>query len=124
MNNNDEESMMDINANNSLNTQLASTQSKSAGVGGLAGQQPIPATDRDGDQDNSVAQDSVTLSSQSLMLASTSSVQGTTNQTQIPNRQEAQKLVDQLVTGLQNNPEQAQNAVSNASSASASKLLA
>ncbi|MDD2738740.1 MAG: hypothetical protein PHR94_07375 [Methylomonas lenta] len=124
MNNNDEESMMDINANNSLNTQLASTQSKSAGVGGLAGQQPIPATDRDGDQDNSVAQDSVTLSSQSLKLASTSSVQGTTNQTQIPNRQEAQKLVDQLVTGLQNNPEQAQNAVSNASSASASKLLA
>ncbi len=115
---------MDINANNSLNTQLASTQSKSAGVGGLAGQQPIPATDRDGDQDNSVAQDSVTLSSQSLKLASTSSVQGTTNQTQIPNRQEAQKLVDQLVTGLQNNPEQAQNAVSNASSASASKLLA
>lgn len=109
---------MDINANNSLNTQLASTQSKSAGVGGLAGQQPIPATDRDGDQD------SVTLSSQSLKLASTSSVQGTTNQTQIPNRQEAQKLVDQLVTGLQNNPEQAQNAVSNASSASASKLLA
>jgi hypothetical protein len=124
MNNNDEESMMDINASNSLNTQLASTQSKSAGVGSLAGQQPIPATDRDGDQDNSVAQDSVTLSSQSLKLASTSSVQGTTNQTQIPNRQEAQKLVDQLVTGLQNNPEQAQNAVSNASSAAASKLLA
>lgn len=118
---------MDINASqakNSLTSQLASTQSKSAGVGNLAGQQSIPATDRDGDQDNSVAQDSVTLSSQSLKLASTSSVQGTKNQTQIPNRQEAQKLVDQLVSGFQNNPEQAQNAVINASSAAASKLLA
>lgn len=115
---------MDINASytkNSLSTQLASTQSKSAGV---AGQLPIPATDRDGDQDNSVAQDSVTLSSRSLKLASTSSVQGITNQTQIPNRQEAQKVVNQLVTGFQKSPEQAQNAVSNASPAAASKLLA
>jgi hypothetical protein len=124
---NHEESMMDINANyakNSLTSQLASTQSKSTGVGNTSGQQPIPATDRDGDQDNSVAKDSVTLSSQSLKLASTSSVQGATNQTQIPDRQEAQKMVDQLVTGFQNNPQQAQNAVSNASSINVSQLLA
>lgn len=117
---------MDINANyakNSLSSQLTSTQSKSTGVGNPSGQQPIPATDRDGDQDNSVAKDSVTLSSQSLKLASTSSVQGTTNQTQIPDRQEAQKVVDQLVTGFQNAPKQAQNAVSNASSINVSQLL-
>lgn len=112
---------MDINANyakNSLTSQLASSNFKSAG------QQPIPATDRDGDKDNSVAQDSVTLSSQSLKLASTSSVQGATNQTQIPDRQAAQKIVDQLVTGIQNNPEQAQSAFNTISSATASKLLA
>ena len=118
---------MDINASyakNNLTGQLASTRSKSAGVNNPVEQQPIPATDRDGDKDNSVAQDSVTLSSQSLKLASTSSVQGITNQTQIPNRQEAQKVVDQLVTGFQNNPEQAQSAFNTISSATASKLLA
>lgn len=117
---------MDINANyakNSLTSQLASSNAKSAGVNNPAGQQPIPAIDRDGDNDNSVAQDSVTFSSQSLKLASTSSVQGVTNQTQIPDRQQAQKVVDQLVAGLQNNPKQAQSAFNAISPANVGKLL-
>ena len=119
---------MDINTayvkqNNSV-SRGGSGNPKAAEVDSLAAQQTPPSTDRDGDNDNSVARDSVSISSESLKLSSTSSVQGTTNQTQIPSSQDAQKVVDQLVTGIQNNPQQAQNAASNVSSGRASSLLA
>jgi hypothetical protein len=123
-----EESTMDINTTypklSSSASQLASANSKSSAADKLAEQNKIQTADRDGDKDNSVARDSVQLSSESLRLASTSSVQGANNQTQIPDRQQARQALDQLVTGIKNQPNQARLAFGSPSPAKANLLLA
>lgn len=108
----------------SIASQLASANTKTAGADKLSEQKNIPSTDRDGDKDNSVARDSVELSRDALQLATTSSVQGVTNQTQIPDRQQAQKVLDQLVTSIRSQPNLAQIAFGNISPAKAGTLMA
>lgn len=114
---------MDITIKNGLSNPLASAKGKTTGVDNAAAQNTTPASDRDGDNGNSVARDSTTISSESLRLASTSTVQGMSNQTQIPDRQKAQEMASQIVTAFANNPNQAQNAFSNVSAARTAKVL-
>ena len=93
--------------------------------------QPAPAspktvgTDKPDDRkgiDSSAAGDSVELSSESLRLASSTGVKDMNNQ--IPDRQQARKLVDQLVTSIRSQPNQAQNAFGTMSQAQVGALLA
>ena len=107
----------------SIASQLAATKSKTAGVDKLAEQKNISSTESDKGKDNSVDRDSVELSREALQLSSASSVQGTTNQTQIPDRQQARQVVDQLVTSIRSQPEQAQIAFGNMPQVKASALL-
>ncbi len=101
---------------NGLSGQLAAPKSRTAGADSLAESKTLPAIDKDFGSDNSVAQDSVTISQESmdsLKLTSTSTVQGTSNQAQIPDRQKAQDIVGQIVTMVSNQPAKALEAFSN-----------
>ncbi|WAR45454.1 hypothetical protein [Methylomonas rapida] len=116
---------MDISSiKNNVTSQLAPLKSRTAGTENLAEAKPMPGRDGNADTDNSVARDSATLSRESLQLASTSTVQGTSNQTQIPDRQKAQEVLGQIVTMITGQPKQALDAFSNASPAKTVKVLA
>lgn len=118
---------MDISAFNSSQKNITvgrNAASAATEVDGLASQINKEPTNRNGEKDNSVAQDSATLSTEGLKLSSTASVRQATNQTQIPDRQKAQEAAGNIITAIQNNPVQAQNAFANASSARTANALA
>ncbi len=118
---------MDITAFNSSqkNTTVGrNASSATAEVDGLASQINKAPTDRDGDKDNSVARDSATISTEALKLSNTASVRQATNQTQIPDRQKAQEAAGNIITAIQSNPRQAQDAFANASPTRAANALA
>lgn len=96
--------------NTYANSELASRPVQAGNQ--AAAQNVKPAvSDRDGDQDGS-GRDSVTLSDESLMRAKASSAPQ--EQSSIQNRQQAQQMVDQLVTGFRNAPQTAMLAQGNA----------
>lgn len=120
---------MDITALNPSQKNISVGRNSSAGtnaaeVDSLASQRNKAPTDRDGDKDNSVARDSATISTEALKLSNTASVKQAANQTQIPDRQKAQEVASNIITAIQSNSTQAQNAFANASPTRAANALA
>src|SRR5574343_861609 len=121
------EAMMDINTLNPQQTGVTGrtgvTGLKDTEANKLANQANITSTP-EGEKPNSVAQDTATLSTEGYRLSSTSVVQSVSNETQIPDRQKAQERVGNIVTAVQTNPAQAQQAVKNISPARVASALA
>lgn len=120
---------MDITALNSSQKNITGGRNSSAGAGvaevdSSASQRNKAPTDREGSKVDSVAQDSATISTEALRLSNVASVKQATNQTQIPDRQKAQEAAGNIITAIQSNPSQAQNAFGNASPARTANALA
>ncbi len=98
---------------------------KSTRVDNLSEPKNVPEApkDREGDRDNSIGQDSLTLSREALNLASTSVTQAVNNQTQIPGEDKAKEVATQAAESIRNNPGQAQVALSSVSSSTVNRLL-
>ncbi|MCQ8104779.1 hypothetical protein NP590_11735 [Methylomonas sp. SURF-2] len=119
---------MDISALNSSQKNMTvgrgSATDGSQDVEALARQRDKAPTQRDGDKDNSVAQDSATISTEGLQLSNTASVKQAANQTQILDRQKAQETASSIISAIRSNPAQAKEAVANASPTRVANALA
>ncbi len=98
---------------------------KSTGVDNLSEPKNVPAasTDRDGDRDNSIGKDNVTISQEALRLSSTSVTPAVSNQTQITGQDQAKEAATKAAETIRNNPGQAQTALSSVSSSNVNRLL-
>ena len=107
------------------NKPIDASKLKSTGVDNLSEPKNVPAAsnDRDGDRDNSIGKDNVSLSQEALRLSSTSVAPAISNQTQIADQEKAKEAATKAAEAIRNNPGQAQTALSSVSSSTVNKLL-
>ncbi|MGR8930381.1 MAG: hypothetical protein ACU836_07050 [Gammaproteobacteria bacterium] len=112
-------------------------------VANVSNQAVIPERPRSTDSENSATQranlaqgtvtdrdtaigrrDEASLSAESIELSRASVVRNVGNQTQIPDREQANNLLSELRGNIQSNPQQARQAQANVSPANAARFLA
>lgn len=112
---------MDI--TNISNKPVDFSRPKTGGVENLAEPKGNSPTDRDGDRDNSIGQDNTSFTADALRLSSSSVVSGVNNQTRIPDRDQAEGVMSEVVKAIRANPDQTKQALANISPANAARLL-
>ncbi|MDD2758831.1 MAG: hypothetical protein PHH11_00910 [Methylomonas sp.] len=109
-----------------INKSIDLSKTKSVGAANTAEAKNVPVApeERDGDKENSIGQDNISLSAEALKLSSTSVSPAVNNQTQMPDQDKVKELLAKTVEAIRNNPGQAKAALSSISSSNVGRLLA